>query len=565
MTRRILFIVLFLLMGVFAVAMGANAESNGWESVGEGIEYREFLLPDPNKVYVARMDLSNPNAIIESSIAQGKLVDGLETVSSQANRYDQALNWWGSPSIPHSDGAWGARNQVVVAINGTFTLPPDYEQQWEGQVHSGWYMWRFQDSATRNAFVWKLDRTTFIGDCVTHPSSKQLVYYQTGSTQEIAGVNVQREDDQLILYTPQYDRDTNTDNSGVEVLVELTRPTLIVYPERVNGYAREIRNSQGSTPIPFDHIVLSASGQAATRLKNNVSVGDQIGISQLIKNCDSESTLDWSKTYASVVSNDFYFLKDGVYVYNDDYGANVRNPRTAVAYNEQYVYFIVVDGRYKDVSIGMTMEQIAEFARVELDADHGLSLDGGGSSTMVVNGQVVNFPSDGIPLSDALDPAARLGARYVFGLRGVPRSERYSNAVPQVYLPMLQREYDNPGVEPDPTATPAPTPTPTPLPIVERSVPNGLMMVLVLPRESSSSFLHGEQVRINSYGNVNVRLGPGTNYGVINVVPNGTSGIILDHMNGLNGVNARGYYWWKVKLSDIEGWVAESLLVKNNP
>ena len=39
------------------------------------------------------------------------------------------------------------------------------------------------------------------------------------------GLIESRDDDELILYTPQYDRDTDTDNSGTEVLVEMYAPT----------------------------------------------------------------------------------------------------------------------------------------------------------------------------------------------------------------------------------------------------------------------------------------------------------------------------------------------------
>jgi hypothetical protein len=66
------------------------------------------------------------------------------------------------------------------------------------------------------------------------------------------------------------------------------------------------------------------------------------------------------------------------------------NRRTAVAYNDQYIFFIVVDGRDDDHSKGMTIRQLAEFSKNTLGASYGIAQDGGGSSTMVVSGQVVN-------------------------------------------------------------------------------------------------------------------------------------------------------------------------------
>ena len=85
-------------------------------------------------------------------------------------------------------------------------------------------------------------------------------------------------------------------------------------------------------------------------------------------------------------------------------------------------------------------------------------------------------------------------------------------------------------------------------------------MVVVLPPEKSQTFQSGDQVVINSYGNVNLRLGPGTNYFVIQSLPSGSEGVIVEHANGLNGIRAKDYYWWKVRFGDVEGWMAESLL-----
>ena len=54
---------------------------------------------------------------------------------------------------------------------------------------------------------------------------------------------------------------------------------------------------------------------------------------------------------------------------------------------------MVIDGRQKS-SVGMTLGQLAEYMR-KLGSVQALNLDGGGSSTLVVRGDVVNRPSDG--------------------------------------------------------------------------------------------------------------------------------------------------------------------------
>ena len=82
-------------------------------------------------------------------------------------------------------------------------------------------------------------------------------------------------------------------------------------------------------------------------------------------------------------------------------GSTDLQPRTAVAYNDDYVFFVVVDGRDPGTSVGMNMTQLGNFCDSYLNAEYGLNLDGGGSSTLVVNGTVMNKPSDGYERSVA--------------------------------------------------------------------------------------------------------------------------------------------------------------------
>ena len=72
-----------------------------------------------------------------------------------------------------------------------------------------------------------------------------------------------------------------------------------------------------------------------------------------------------------------------------------RNPRTAIGWTGSgEILLVVVDGRHRRWSVGASLLEMARMMR-----DHGaieaLNLDGGGSSTMVVRGDVVNRPSDG--------------------------------------------------------------------------------------------------------------------------------------------------------------------------
>ena len=54
---------------------------------------------------------------------------------------------------------------------------------------------------------------------------------------------------------------------------------------------------------------------------------------------------------------------------------------------------VVVDGRRRS-SVGFTLLELAQFM-LEQGAVDALNLDGGGSSEMVIDGRIVNEPSDG--------------------------------------------------------------------------------------------------------------------------------------------------------------------------
>jgi exopolysaccharide biosynthesis protein len=70
-------------------------------------------------------------------------------------------------------------------------------------------------------------------------------------------------------------------------------------------------------------------------------------------------------------------------------------PRTAVGIvDDNHYVFVVVDGRSPGYSAGVTLTELAEIM-TSLGATTAYNLDGGGSSTLYFNGEVVNQPSNG--------------------------------------------------------------------------------------------------------------------------------------------------------------------------
>ena len=115
---------------------------------------------------------------------------------------------------------------------------------------------------------------------------------------------------------------------------------------------------------------------------------------------------DW-KGVKHIISGGPYLVKNGeifVDMTAQKLGAiGGRNPRTAIGYTaDNNLILVAVDGR-EGSSIGMTLNELARFMQ-SIGCVGAINLDGGGSTVMYVNGNVVNHPQQkgGIPLSNAL-------------------------------------------------------------------------------------------------------------------------------------------------------------------
>ena len=75
-------------------------------------------------------------------------------------------------------------------------------------------------------------------------------------------------------------------------------------------------------------------------------------------------------------------------------GAPVRHPRAAIGWNDKSYFFVVVDGRQPKLSIGMSLQDLATYM-IKLGCKEALNLDGGGSATFWIYGNVMNSPCYG--------------------------------------------------------------------------------------------------------------------------------------------------------------------------
>jgi len=171
----------------------------------------------------------------------------------------------------------------------------------------------------------------------------------------------------------------------VEVVI-----TNVSYPikplKEVSGVVSSIRTGTSSTnnSIPSGGLVLSANGTNATTLLARMTVGDRV----YLKTSISKSSFYWSNF---ALSGNGYLLRAGLPV---DTGTTA-DPQTALGWNSTNLFMVTVDGR-SAASIGMSWNTLASFLLNTVGATDAIALDGGGSTTMLINGQgVVNVPSDG--------------------------------------------------------------------------------------------------------------------------------------------------------------------------
>ena len=144
----------------------------------------------------------------------------------------------------------------------------------------------------------------------------------------------------------------------------------------------------GAEPMGLqDGIVISADadGTQADKIRQ-LNAGDGI---RLTWTFGWPGIMDWMGGQPELIRNG-----NIVAPHNCGYICN-RQPRTALGTTANgTILMAVVDGRRSDYSVGMTLEGLARFMKDE-GAVRAVNLDGGGSTTMWVKGNVVNRPSDG--------------------------------------------------------------------------------------------------------------------------------------------------------------------------
>ncbi len=284
-----------------------------------------------------------------------------------------------------------ARHQAVAAINGGFFNVKNGEPtgllKVRGELVS-------DTSLGRGAVViWSPPngKTELAFDQISAKVTLKFRAEGFDWTVPIDGVDTTRERGKVMLYTPAYHGDTDTATKGIEWVIRGTQKPVVT----------AIRKDVGRTPIPRDGLVLSFGGLELADDLASLDIGTVVSFETTWTSVNGLSRERLEK--ADHIVNGAGLLRlNGVTPNNwqtherlvPDTFINARHPRTLIGVDRHgFIWLAAVDGRQSDHSIGMTFADLLRLCD-RLELKDALNLDGGGSTTMVVNGRVVNRPSD---------------------------------------------------------------------------------------------------------------------------------------------------------------------------
>jgi uncharacterized protein YigE (DUF2233 family) len=336
--------------------------------IGPGMTHTHVLERNvPWDLNIIDVDLTNPYVQMRAMAAQDR-VGGRETVPSMATRQDRE------------------DHRVVAAINGDF-----FTTSWPVATH-------IQDGEIAYGPVVPGTNRPGVGFSATNRAMIEAPVFNStvafGDTSlVINGVNRNRNAGELILYNRYRGANTSTTSDGSEVAVRVVDAWTT--NEAIRVVVEERRPSTGSTSIVAGGAVLSGQGARGAFLNNSVAVGDtltlRLGITPGVDDL------------REMISGGPFIVRNGQVNVGPRGDGVDRHPRTVVGINEDgtRLFMVTVDGR-QNSSAGMTLAELADFL-VRIGVDRAMNLDGGGSTTLLLHGQIENSISGDLrPVANGL-------------------------------------------------------------------------------------------------------------------------------------------------------------------
>jgi len=355
----------------------SGADSSSVHQVRPGVVHR-FINDHrgPWKIHILEIDLTQADLEIGSGRALDKLF-GRERTSSIAQRLNDttrtvvaALN---SDFFSLKTGEIENNNVIESEfVKGTRMTGSAFDTF--DNIHS-----QFAVSQKRKPLI---DRFEFIGS----------VLWKNGTLTDLFGVNDIPRSNTVVLFNHYYGLSTPTDTLKMAIhelpLSELIYRTDTLYAI-VSGTA-----GSGGTPLAKGTLVLSGYNTQDGGPFSTAKRGDTVKICLGLRpNRGPVKTLVGGWPRIVLNGRSIASTADALEGTFPRFSSN-RHPRSGVGFSidSTRVFFIVVDGRTQS-SVGMSLVEFADLM-VTSGIYQGMNLDGGGSTTLVVDGNIVNSPSD---------------------------------------------------------------------------------------------------------------------------------------------------------------------------
>jgi hypothetical protein len=360
----------------------AIADATAVRELAPGVSYRQFTDPrGPWIMNVVRVDLRRDNIEIRSIRAFNQL-KGRERVSDMVRRINMD------------------RVRVVAAVNADFFELKSGENENNQVIDGEW--WKGLKVTDSPYDTYDNAHVQFGMDAERRPFMDRFILdgkaWARGVMTPIITLNFNPsgKPEGTALYTSRYGATTPLDTTRKTAEAALARAgrrgDTLIFVRR-----GAVSASSGSR-IPADGAVLAAYGNGL-RIKEVQAMADGDTVKILL------ATLPRIQRRAApvmIIGGWPRILRDGENVAAEaatvegtlSGNAESRHPRTAVGFSRDSstLLMLTVDGRSEN-SGGMTLIELADMMR-QLGAWQAMNFDGGGSTTMVIDGKVVNRPSD---------------------------------------------------------------------------------------------------------------------------------------------------------------------------
>jgi hypothetical protein len=369
---------------IFVASVVAVSAQPSWlsapERIAPGVEYftstDQTLVdpPAPTAAYFLKLD---PSKVKLDSVHAKDQIMGLDTVDAIAKSH-----------------------HAIAAVNGGFfnvkNGDPATVLKISGELVSDATMTRgvvLINSPARGMTTLEFDQVGAKQELQFTSNGKDFVV-------PIDGVDTTRAIGKLMLYSPMYNADSDTAPTGTEWVIS-GKPLTV----------QSVHRNAGHTEIPKDGFVLSYGG---TNVPNPLAqLNPQVQVN-LKTNWVSLNGISSSELEAAehVVNGAGLLRRNGrpltAWSAESLSGApfyETRHPRTLIGVDDKgFIWLAAIDGRQPDRAAGMNFAELQRLCD-RLSITDALNLDGGGSTTMVVKGEIKNKPSDAAgprPVSDAL-------------------------------------------------------------------------------------------------------------------------------------------------------------------